>query len=87
MPRINAMSGMRCRANRRRKGKELDDRIAEHRTQMARGNSREEGTEEGRYIMLASMRAKGTSAFEADAMNKVTINKRHMDEPHRDVLC
>ena len=62
---------MRCQANRRRKGKELDDRIAKHRTRMARENSREGGNRGGkRHIMLASMRAKGTSAFNADAMNK-----------------
>ena len=77
---------MRCQANRRRKRKGLDDRIAEHRTRMARGNSREEGTGAGRYTMLASMRAKGKAAFDAGAINKVTMNKRHMDMPSRDAI-
>ena len=59
MPRINAMSGMRCQANRRRKGKELDDRIAEHRTPMARGNSREEGNRGGKAYHARKYASKG----------------------------
>ena len=39
-----------------------------------------------KHIMLASMRAKVKSAFDADTMDKVTINKRHINMPSRDAI-